>query len=166
MVGVAERVPLAQGTLDGVLMALALCFVQDAVQAAHECARVLRPSGTLLLGIIPADGPWGLHYARKAAEGHPVYSLARFRSVRETVALVEGAGFVLRASASALFRKPGGMPECQPRVESGMVAGAGFAALRFGVQPHRRRGRAGRGGSVETSRSRLAVIPYTTNPAP
>jgi hypothetical protein len=82
-------------------------------------------------GVIPTDSPWGREYARRAAAGHPVYSLACFRSVPETVALAKRAGFALRQVASTLFWKPGGTPDCETRIEHGVVARAGFAALRF-----------------------------------
>jgi SAM-dependent methyltransferase len=129
--GTAEKLPFPGKTFDGVLMALTLCFVQDAGQALRECARVLRPSSTLLLGIVPSDSPWGELYRRKATEGHPVYSLARFRTVSETVALAESGGFVLRDSASALFANPGAAQDANPHVKRGAVKGAGFVALRF-----------------------------------
>ena len=129
--GNAESLPFPNGTFVGTLMALTLCFVQDAGQALRECARVLRPSGTLLLGIVPADSPWGELYARKAAEGHPVYSLATFRTAAETVELAEREDFVLRESASALFWKPGDTAGREPRIRRGAAEGAGFAALRF-----------------------------------
>jgi SAM-dependent methyltransferase len=129
--GTAESLPFQDGTFDGVLMALTLCFVQDAGQALRECARVLRPSGTLLLGLVPANSTWGELYGRKAAEGHPIYSLTRFRTVSATVALAESEGFVLRDSASALFWNPGDTPGREPRIERSAVEGAGFVALRF-----------------------------------
>ena len=127
----AESLPFPNGTFDGVLMALALCFVQDAGQALRQCARVLRPSGTLLLAFVPANSAWSKWYGRKAAEGHPIYSLARFRTVPETVTLAESVGFVLRESAGALFWNPGDTPGREPRIERGAVEGAGFLALRF-----------------------------------
>lgn len=129
--GAAEHLPFLDGSFDGVLMALALCFVRDSRQALRESARVLRPSGTLLVGIVPADSSWGRLYAQKAAEGHPAYSLASLRTISETVALAEGAGFVLRASASALLWNPGDMPVSEARIERRTDGGAGFAALRF-----------------------------------
>jgi len=129
--GRAESLPFSDRTFDGVLMVLTLCFVQDAGQALIECARVLRPSGTLLLGIVPSDSPWGVLYVRKAAERHPFYSLARFRTVPETVELAESGGFVLREVASALFENPRAAPDWKPHVERGAVKGAGFVALRF-----------------------------------
>ena len=129
--GNAENLPFPTGMFDGVLMAFTLCFVQDARQALRESARILRPSGTFLLGVIPADSSWGRLYARKAAEGHPIYSHAIFRTISATVALAEGEGFALRESASTLFWSPGDAPAGEVRIERHADEDAGFAALRF-----------------------------------
>jgi ubiquinone/menaquinone biosynthesis C-methylase UbiE len=129
--GSAESLPFPDAAFDGALMALTLCFVADADQALRESFRILRPAGVLLLGIVPADSPWGRAYARKAAEGHPVYALAHFHTLPEIVTLAEGAGFVLRETASALFWMPGEPPHQAARIERGVITGAGFAALRF-----------------------------------
>ena len=129
--GAAEHLSFPDGVFDGVLMALTLCFVQDARQALRESSRVLCPSGTLLVGIVPAESAWGRLYAQKAVEGHPVYSLAAFRTVSQIVAFAEGAGFVLRESASALFWNPGDTPAGGARIERRADEDAGFVALRF-----------------------------------
>jgi len=129
--GRAEEIPFPDDTFDGILLALSLCFVRDADAALSECARVLRPSGTLLLGIVPAMSPWGGFYARKAAEGHPIYSLAMFRTLAETTAFAEKRGFGLCASASGLLWSPDGLPDAEPCVEPCGKESAGFAALRF-----------------------------------
>lgn len=131
-VGEAERLPFAENAFEGALLALALCFVADASETLRECRRVLRPSGRLLLGIVPSDSPWGRSYMEKAARGHPIYSHARFRTATETLALAEQVGFARIASASALFWGPEEEPERTPRVESGVVSGAGFVALLLG----------------------------------
>jgi ubiquinone/menaquinone biosynthesis C-methylase UbiE len=68
----AERIPFPENNFDGILMALTLCFVNDAEEALGECRRVLRQSGKLLLGILPSDSPWGREYIRKAGDGHPI----------------------------------------------------------------------------------------------
>ncbi len=127
--GVAEALPYADCSFHGLLMVASLCFVADTERALAECARVLRPGGMLLIGHIPSDGPWGREYVLKAKEGHPVYSLARFTTVAETVGIVAAAGFYLDAAASALFWSPGSAPPASPRIEHGTVSGAGFVAL-------------------------------------
>lgn len=131
VLGTAELLPFADETFDGLLMALTLCFVRDPAQALRDSSRVLRQGGVLLLAVVPADGPWGLEYARKAAEGHRIYEIAHFRTISETVALAEGTRFVLRDSASALLWKPGDPWSRASPIEHGMKMGAGFTALRF-----------------------------------
>ena len=129
--GHAENLPFPEGSFDGVLLALALCFIADSNQALKECGRILQPEGSLLLGIVPADSPWGRAYERKKAEGHPVYSLARFPDVPEILALIENTGFTSTGAASTLFWNPDGLPEIEPRVEAGISPDAGFLGLLF-----------------------------------
>jgi ubiquinone/menaquinone biosynthesis C-methylase UbiE len=129
--GTAEHLPFPNGALSGVLMAFTACFIPDAEQALRECARVLRPLGKLLIGTIPADGPWGRAYIRKASEGHPLYSLARFRTSSEILALAGNAGFEPRASASAILWEPGCGRVGEARIESGISQEAAFLGLLF-----------------------------------
>jgi SAM-dependent methyltransferase len=128
----AELLPFPDGAFHGVLMALALCFVSDAEQAMHECARVLHSLGMLVIGMIPADGPWGKVYMRKALEGHPVYSLARFRAASEVLTLAADAGLEIRASASAILWEPDSDRIGDARVERGISQEAAFLGLLFG----------------------------------
>ncbi|HOZ49193.1 MAG TPA: methyltransferase domain-containing protein [Candidatus Hydrogenedentes bacterium] len=127
----AEALPFAPKSFDGVLMALTLCFVADAPQVLCECRRVLRAGGQLLLGFVPADSPWGLSYQEKAAQGHSMYSQAHFRTATEVLELAQSCGFSPTDSASTLFRQPNEQFEPEPRIERGIVPGAGFAGLLF-----------------------------------
>lgn len=130
--GTAEHLPFPDGVFHGVLMALALCFICDAEQAMRECARVLNASGMLVIGTIPADGPWGRVYMRKALVGHPVYSLARFRSASEVLTLAAGAGLEPRSAASVILWAPGSGRMGEARVEPGISQEAAFLGLLFG----------------------------------
>ncbi len=129
--GIAEAIPFPPASFDGVLMALTLCFTTNPQQALTECRRILRPEGRLLLGIVPADSPWGKHYMEKAAKGHPIYSHARFSTAAEILEMADSAGFILAHAASALFWKPDESPSEPMRVEKGMVKEAGFLGLLF-----------------------------------
>ncbi|MFH1136978.1 MAG: class I SAM-dependent methyltransferase [Pseudomonadota bacterium] len=138
--GRAEQLPFQRHVFDGLLLALTMCFLQNQELAIQECGRVLRTNGKLVLGVIPADSPWGREYIHKGAEGHPVYVHARFRDIPETVRLVEKKGFVFRRGFSTLFRSPDNPLSGCSRVEAGIVAEAGFVGLLFdapsaGVQP-------------------------------
>lgn len=129
--GIAERLPFHAESFAGVLMALTVCFVVDRPQVFTECRRVLRPGGSLLLGIVPADSAWGLAYKEKAARGHPIYSHAHFRTTVQTIDLVQRGGFALCESAGTLFRKPGQAPEPEPPIRSSCSREAGFVGLLF-----------------------------------
>jgi len=129
--GSAEALPFADESFNGVLLALTLCFLADPPKALAECRRILRPGGKLVLGMIPANSPWGKAYERKKAEGHPVYALAHFFEASEMVALVELAGLAYQAATSTLFWAPNESSEIVPRVEPGTVPGAGFLGLLF-----------------------------------
>lgn len=127
----AEAIPFPENSFDGILMALALCFIADSRQALKECRRILRPQGSLLLGVIPAQSPWGIAYKKKKAEGHPVYSMATFLNIPEIVDLTQDSGFTFAGAASALFWNPDEQPENVSRVENGVFAEAGFISLLF-----------------------------------
>jgi ubiquinone/menaquinone biosynthesis C-methylase UbiE len=130
-VGRAEQLPIRTGSLDGVLMALTLCFLENPETAFLECARVLRDKGKLVLGTIPADSPWGRAYVNKGAQGHPVYSHARFHTIREVIHLAENADFRLRQSRSALFWEPDSRPVVSSKITLTVAAEAGFVGLLF-----------------------------------
>jgi ubiquinone/menaquinone biosynthesis C-methylase UbiE len=134
-VGSAEQLPFPKRVFDGVLLALALCFLENPECALRESARVLRENGKLVIGTIPADSPWGRAYRRKGAEGHPVYARARFHSLYKTLRLVETMGFALRHGCSALLWGPDNRQDRSSKVETGIVSGAGFVGLLFERQP-------------------------------
>ncbi len=133
LVATGERLPFAERSLDGILMVATLCFVENAPLVLSECVHVLRSFGVLLIGHIPSDGPWGQVYLRKAREGHPLYSRARFTTVAELAQMATAAGLTLQEAASTLFWPPGGTPESPPRIEHGESAKAGFTGLLFTV---------------------------------
>jgi ubiquinone/menaquinone biosynthesis C-methylase UbiE len=129
--GRVEQLPFPDRVFDGVLMALTLCFVENPELAFCECARILRDKGRLVIGTIPADSPWGRFYIKKKAAGHPIYSHARFRTVAENIHFAEKEYFKLRTSCSALFGEPDRYQSEPSRIESGIIAGAGFVGLLF-----------------------------------
>ncbi len=134
-VGRSEQLPFRSHVFDGVLMVLTLSFLENPEKALQECTRVLRQDGTLVLGIIPADSPWGRAYIRKGTEGHPLYADARFYTVAETVRFTERTGFELRRACSALFWGPDNPSPEYPRIETGIIAETGFVGLLFEARP-------------------------------
>lgn len=127
---VGECLPYADGSFDGALMTTTLCFVADPEKAFQECCRVLTEAGCLVVGLIPANSPWGRLYARKAAEGHEVYSAATFHTPEEVVGLAGKIGLELRKACSCLLTPPGPLGGSEQPYE-GINPSAGFVAMAF-----------------------------------
>lgn len=127
----AERLPYSEGEFGSVFMIMTLCFVDNALQALRECARVLRPDGAAVVTFVPRDSAWGEAYERKAHEGHPFYAASVFY-LREEVERFAGlAGLCVSASASCLLEGPDAEVSDYAAPSEGCVPGAGFVALRL-----------------------------------
>jgi ubiquinone/menaquinone biosynthesis C-methylase UbiE len=129
--GYAEDLPFPSEVFDGVLLALALCFFTNPLEALRECVRILRRGGVLLAGIIPADSSWGRAYNKKKDEGHPIYRSARFLEIPEILKLFDGTGLRLNKAASTLFWRPEEPPETDSRILEDICSDAGFVALLY-----------------------------------
>jgi len=125
----AERLSYPSASLDGILLVVTLCFLENPKRAMREFARVLKCDGQLLVGIVPADSPWGQFYRKKGQEGHPFYSVARFYTCQETKQLAASAGFEFVRAASALPKPPGEVLGDIPVLDR--VGGCGFVAMSF-----------------------------------
>lgn len=128
--GVGEILTYPAKCFDGVLLTTTLCFLTDPTDALRECRRVLRSNERLVVGLIPANSPWGRCYARKCAAGHRIYSAARFHAPDEVIRLAADAGFNLQEARSCLLAPPDALDRAeQPR--GGIVPEAGFVAMAF-----------------------------------
>jgi SAM-dependent methyltransferase len=88
----AEALPFADASFDCALVVTTICFVDDAAAMLREVARVLRPDGTLVIGLIERESPLGREYVAHQAE-NVFYRAARFYSASEVAKLLTGAGF-------------------------------------------------------------------------
>jgi len=110
-----ESLPYLEACLDGVLLVVTICFLDDPASVLNQCARVLTKDG----------------YRKQGREGHPFYAIAKFYSCDEVIGMAERAGFVLDEARSCLFGRPGEAVERCETSRTGVVAEAGFVALRF-----------------------------------
>jgi SAM-dependent methyltransferase len=127
--GWGENLPYPDGSFDGVLLVVTLCFLSDPVKALGECARVLKEDGYLVVGLVPADSPWARLYRRKGRTGHPFYSVAKFYDCDQVIRMADAAGFTLQCAVSCLFSRPGEPLDVSRR--QAIVAGAGFVGMGF-----------------------------------
>ena len=100
----AERLPVADGSVDTVVSTLVLCTVEEPGAVLDEIKRVLRPGGRLLfLEHVRADSAWLAALQdrlerpwRRFAEG--------CRCNRATVELIEAAGFCVQDRSDGRWR--------------------------------------------------------------
>jgi ubiquinone/menaquinone biosynthesis C-methylase UbiE len=73
--GIAERLPLASHVFDAVICIATLEFVADVDAALAEAARVAKPRGRLVIGVLNRCGPWA---ARRRRSADAVWKASRF----------------------------------------------------------------------------------------
>ncbi|MEA2062701.1 MAG: class I SAM-dependent methyltransferase [Gemmatimonadota bacterium] len=133
--GAGENLPYEDAGFNGVLMVVAICFLDDPAKAFEECRRVLKKDGRLVIGLVPADSPWGELYARKGRDGHRFYSVATLYTCDQVIRLAAEAGFSFESARSCLFTPPG-EPAADPVSGEGIITNAGFVALKFQMTDH------------------------------
>lgn len=126
--GVGERLPYRSGGFGAIYLLFTLCFVAEPAAVLAECGRVLQPGGHLVLGLVPAQSPWGKALAAKKAANHHFYRHARFYEVEEAEALLVGAGFAVVEQRSTLRQPPGAELRSEDS-RAGVAPGAGFVVL-------------------------------------
>lgn len=104
--GNGQQLPFPDRSMGTVAFITALSFFEHPLDALREARRVIRPDGGVVIGDIPADGPWGRHYRDLAHEGHPYYQLAHFLTRRELTQLLADAGFHTTRIRTTLFSAP------------------------------------------------------------
>ena len=126
---VGETLPFPDSTFGAVLVALTLCFVAEPLKVLKEAARVVKPDGALVLGLILQGSPWADFYVSKGAEGHPLYRRARFFAKEELEHLLHLANFTVGRYRSVLFQPPGQRHYRSELPVKGYHHSAGFVAL-------------------------------------
>jgi SAM-dependent methyltransferase len=106
--GVAEQLPVEDGSFDVVLAVTVLCFVGDPARAVREMARALAPGGRLVLADLGRWSTWAAWRRTKQVFGSTAWRGVRFWSRRELAALVEGAGLVVESARGAVCYPPWG----------------------------------------------------------
>jgi len=89
---VAEALPFGDGSFDFALMVTTICFLDDVEAALKEAYRIIKPSGSLIIGFIDKDSPLGKLYEQHKKKS-VFYDVAIFYSVNEIVSRLEKVGF-------------------------------------------------------------------------
>lgn len=88
----ARALPLAAAAFDLAVSVTMLCFVVDAAPVFAEVARVLRPGGRAVIGVLGRWSLWAAERRLRAWRGDRLWRETRFRGAGELRALARGAG--------------------------------------------------------------------------
>ena len=126
--GTGEQLPVRSRAIGSVYLLFTLCFLENPSAVLKECARILRPGGRLLIGLIPGASAWGKRLLARGRSGDPFYQHARFRTIAETKELLASHGFLEEEAWSTLRQPPGGQIHAEPP-RPGAEEDAGFCIL-------------------------------------
>jgi ubiquinone/menaquinone biosynthesis C-methylase UbiE len=126
--GYGENLPFGDETFGCILIIVTLCFVEKPLEVLREAKRVLRKDGSIIIGLVPKDSPWGNFYEEKKRAGHPFYSNARFYTLKDVEDMLHVAGLKISRIRSTLLQRPDEPRRIEEPVE-GYVNGAGFLCI-------------------------------------
>ncbi|KTD82552.1 class I SAM-dependent methyltransferase [Legionella waltersii] len=132
--GVAESLPFQNQQFDFILFNTVLCFLDLPLTALLEAKRVLKPNGTLIIGMIDKDSMLGAHYEATKQE-NPFYRDAHFYSVKEVLELLHEINFKEEGIYQTLF-SPIETLTTPEKTKSGYGEG-GFVVLSSHVETNR-----------------------------
>jgi len=111
-----------------VFLIMTLSFLEKPVAALRRIRRILKSSGMVVVGDVPAESAWGKLYIDKKHKGHPFYSMANFYTYAELHAMLEQAGFRIQTAVCTLRQNPGQVSTVESPV-NGYKKGAGFVVI-------------------------------------
>jgi len=101
--GDALALPFADGSFDVVVAVTVLCFIERAVVAVREIARVTRPGGRVVLSELGRWSTWALTRRFRAWRKGGLWSAAQFRTASELREVLAGAELEPREAHGAVF---------------------------------------------------------------
>jgi ubiquinone/menaquinone biosynthesis C-methylase UbiE len=126
--GYGENLPFDAGTFGCILIIVTLCFVENPLEVLREAKRVLRKDGSIIIGLVPKNSPWGIFYGEKKRAGHPFYSTANFYTLTDMEEMLQMAGLKIARIRSTLLQRPNEPRRVEEPLE-GYVDGAGFLCI-------------------------------------
>jgi ubiquinone/menaquinone biosynthesis C-methylase UbiE len=125
--GVAEKLPLPDQSFDFALMVTTICFVDDILKSFQEAHRILKPGGSLIIGLVDRESPLGKIY-EAMKEQNKFYRLATFYSTAEVIRYLQQVQFGNIETVQTVFGDLDSIGEIQP-FKAGCGEG-GFVAIK------------------------------------
>lgn len=101
--GVGEDLSFKDSTFDYVAIIVTLCFVREPEKVIIESARVLKPGGKIVIGIVDKESFLGKFYQKK---GSIFYGHAHFFDIKEVEQMLKVAGFSNLSYFQTIFDCP------------------------------------------------------------
>jgi ubiquinone/menaquinone biosynthesis C-methylase UbiE len=124
-----ESLPFGDRKFGAAFVIVTLCFADDPAALLHEARRVVADEGGVVLGIVPAESPWGRFYREQAAAGHVFYSQAKFFTFAEMETLARGASLRVERVASTILQRPDEKSFAVETPRDGLHQEAGFLGV-------------------------------------
>jgi ubiquinone/menaquinone biosynthesis C-methylase UbiE len=109
----AEALPFRRDSFDLVAMVTVICFLRDPFLSLAETARVLKPGGRILIGMIDRDSPLGRSYEAHKQES-PFYRQANFYSISQVLAWLARLNYRKVEVCQTLFRELSDITHLEP----------------------------------------------------
>ena len=123
-----EDLPFDNETFKYILIIVTLCFAEDPIAMLKEAKRVMSSDGSIIIGLVPKDSPWGKFYENKKEKGHPFYSHSEFYTLRVIETFLKTLGMQITEISSTLLQRPDEPRRIELPV-NGYVKGAGFICI-------------------------------------
>ncbi len=130
--GSAENIPFNNEEFDFALMITTICFVDDPDKSCKEAFRVLKPGGSIIVGIVNKESKLGKEYDRRKQSSH-FYKNATFFTVEDIIKLLSDNGFIHLKFQQTLIAHPSELIEPEQAIP-GYKKGA-FVAI-SGIKPN------------------------------
>ena len=126
--GYAEALPLDAGVADAVFFITTLCFVKDVSLAMSEAARILRPDGTCIVGMLPRESVLG-QMISTSPKSDMFFQHATLRSRYEVMQSMTQAGLRIETTLQTLCGSPSAFEDKVQIPQSGGERGS-FVVIR------------------------------------
>lgn len=100
--GVAENLPYSDKRFDFAIMITTICFVDDIYRSFYESNRILKDSGSLIIGFVNKNSPIGQIYQEHKEES-VFYKDAVFYRTEELYEILKCTGFFIEETYQTVF---------------------------------------------------------------